>query len=379
MKKIILLLLSFAFCLLVSADRRGETFEKDGLIYTIASECVFRNYKNDTSMPESITHSSRIRNEGDVYVSGITFSNSDSVLTIPPVVYFPSTFNRKDTTMARYNVLGIGEKAFKGAKLKDIVIPNGLKFIGNEAFQNMELSGDLLVVPSVGVIKENVFDGVKAKVLFVGDSKFEETFKKTDNLPDFYVIHSSGIMNNIFYSIGKNVYGKWISENELYSRRWARVSKSTLSRNPEFFDIHQLEPENRGKQKVIAPKFKIRQAKKFEKVGSDIDMLPPYEYESRNSYTGKRDVFQDFTMDGVFNVDIPEGNLYRCRKDTVYFYFTNDGKPITDKESLIDDNGKDPFGLQVHSPEEMKAKKASKEREQNLNKKVNTLKNMFGF
>ena len=74
-----------------------------------------------------------------------------------------------------------------------------------------------------------------------------------------------------------------------------------------------------------------------------------------------------------------DNTLFRCRKDTVYYYFTLDGKPITDKESLINDMGCGPFGLQVRSPEEMKAKNAAKKKEQNLRNEFYNFKNALGF
>lgn len=391
MKKIMSLLFCLVTCFVVLAERRGETFEKNGLVYTIADECVLRNHRSDrdlncyrdlngihkidTHSPDTIYHYTIIRNEGDVFVSGITFSDRDSVVTIPSVVYMPSTLNRKDTTIARYNVLGIGEKAFEGAKLKDLIIPGGLKFIGKEAFHNLELTNGTFVLPSLAKtkIKENVFDGMKARVFFSDLIlvEFENTFQNLDVVPECYTIHSCiGWAPKHFYSVGMNIYGEWISQEELKNRAYIPVAQSTGARNSHFFDTFEKDPLFRGDEKIIAPSFKIRTVKKFDKYGTDIDMLPPYEYESRNTYTGKREVYQEFTMDR---------QIYRCRKDTVYYYFTTDGKPITEKESLIDDDGRDPFGMQVRSPEEMKAKKAAKEREQNLNNKINQMKSMFGF
>lgn len=82
------------------------------------------------------------------------------------------------------------------------------------------------------------------------------------------------------------------------------------------------------------------------------------------------DTYEEFAMNE---------SLYRCGKGGKYSYFTLDGKPITNTESLLDDNGQDPFGLQVRSVEEVKERKAAKERQSNLNRKVNDLKNIFGF
>ena len=41
--------------------------------------------------------------------------------------------------------------------------------------------------------------------------------------------------------------------------------------------------------------------------------------------------------------------------------------------------GCDPFGLQVRSPEEMKAKNAAKKKEQNLRNEFYNFKNALGF
>ena len=119
-----------------------------------------------------------------------------------------------------------------------------------------------------------------------------------------------------------------------------------------------------------APKITIRARKRFEKINKDIDRLPPYEFVCWNTYTQKKDVYQEFVLNN---------SIYRGRKGNEYFYFTSDGKPITNKESLLDDNGQDPFGLQVISAEELKARREAKEREKNLNKKLNDLKSTFGF
>ena len=85
----------------------------------------------------------------------------------------------------------------------------------------------------------------------------------------------------------------------------------------------------------------------------------------------------------VLHIHIKEfiinNSIYRGKKGNKYYYFTTDGKPITNKETLLDDSGKDPFGLQVISTEELKARKEAKEREKNLNKKLNDLKSTFGF
>lgn len=385
MKKILLLLLAFASYIITYADRRGTTFEQNGLIYTIGSEYVTKNYyietniytdcfgnkqKIDPNAPDTFVYGLHmLKREGNVYVSGITFSDEDSVVTIPSVVYFVFDSKSKDSEsirkLCRYNVLGIGEKAFEGAQLKDLVIPNGLKFIGDEAFRNMKLTNGILFVPHVDKMKANVFDGVKAKVFLLGDSKYVNTFQNTESLPEFYTFHSNrgALPQGFGYSVGNNIYNEWTTDYQRNRLKW----ESSLRVDKDIFDTH---PEKRANEKIIVPKFIIKQSKKYEKSGTDLDEFPPYEYECNNPYTRKRDTYQEFIMDNT---------LFRCRKDTAYYYFTLDGKPITDKESLINDKGCDPFGLQVRSPEEMKAKNAAKKKEQNLRNEFYNFKNALGL
>lgn len=246
MRKILFLLLCIASYSITYAGARGETFVKDGVIYTIASEyitqrplcrCVNPLEKLDKS------DTSYVVNEGEVFVSGVTVS--DSVVVIPACVKYPSSYCRKDTVNARYQVLGIGEKAFEGAKLNSLVIPYGLKFIGKDAFRNMELSCGVLSLPPVRVIKTNAFYGLKAKVLFLNlednisstpiPIKFDKTFQNTDSLPEFYVVHSeynvqtNGLDKKILYTIGENVFGKWKKDSwEKYVKTDYR-SKSVAS------------------------------------------------------------------------------------------------------------------------------------------------------
>ena len=374
MRRIALLILSLVSCMITFADQRGVTFEKDGLRYVISSEVTARRFNTHGSDedPKYI-----IANEGEVYVCGVTVS--DCVVKIPDVVYAPSTYGRKDTTvMAKYYVLGIGEKAFEGARLKDLIIPFRLRFIGNEAFHNLEITNGVLVVPPVWKMKANVFDGVKAKVFFM-DLKcemygnpsiiFENTFQNKNNLPDFYIPHSclnvmtNGLDKKIFYSVGKNIYTKWIeiSWEEILRDKSDYSTYKSLSINSDLF--YASDEEN-------VPQINIKTRKKYDKNGTDIDMLPPYEYVCKNSYTHKKDVYDEVLL---------SISLFRCKKADKYFYFSLEGKPITDVGSLLDDSGRDPFGLQVYSKEEMKAKNANKEKEKNLNNKLNDLKKAFGL
>lgn len=381
MRRITLLILALVSCCIASATQRGVTFEKDGLIYTIASEVTIRksNGNRAENEPEYI-----IQNIGEVYVSGV--SVSDSVVKIPTVFSAPSTYCRKDTTvMARYFVAGIGEKAFEGARLKDLVIPFGLRFIGNEAFRDLEITNGVLIVPPVRRMKADVFDGVKAKVLFLGleDTQtqpatpitFDKTFQNKDRLPDFYVLHSDintpteGLDKKMFYTVGEIVVNEWLRTSwkgvVLYTNyarcKSYRVSTLTASLNKSSFSTVTAD---------VPTLIVLKRAKKYEKTKTDIDLLPPYEYECRNAYTHKREVYDEFAMNQT---------LFRGRKGGKYHYFSLDGKPITSIESLLDESGRDPFGLQVYTKEETKAKKANKEREKNLNNKVNDLKKAFGF
>lgn len=379
MRKIIFLLLSLVSCSIAYADPRGETFEKDGVVYTIASEYFCRVVDEGSSNGEKNNKKDSIVviNGGEVFVTGVTVS--DSVVVIPPYVEFFSTFCKKDLAKTTYNVLGIGERAFEGARLKALVLPYGLKFIGKAAFRNMELSCGVLALPPVRILRADVFDGLKAKVVFlqledqIGQNKipiiFDKTFQITDNLPEFYVSHSeynvqtNGLDKRNLYTIGKNVFNKWVGESYTFLREFIPRSTSITSSATGKLVFGTCGG-------ISAPSITIQPVRKYQKVGSDIDMLLPYEYVCRNPFTNQTDTYEEFTM----NV-----SLFRCKKGDKYYYFTLDGKPITNTESLIDDLGQDPFGLQVRSLEEVKAKKVSKERESNLNEKVKDLKNLFGF
>ncbi|MBP5703080.1 MAG: hypothetical protein J6X12_00095, partial [Paludibacteraceae bacterium] len=114
MKKTILLLLSLTACLITYADPRGVSFEKDGLIYTIASESIVKKFNIGRKFgdPQHL-----YKNEGEVYVSGVAIS--DAVVNIPTTVSYPSSYGRYTEDTATYQVLGIGERAFENAMLKD--------------------------------------------------------------------------------------------------------------------------------------------------------------------------------------------------------------------------------------------------------------------
>lgn len=371
MRKLILLSLSLISSLPALADKRGTTFEKDGLVYTIASEYVLRRdgFADDTL--------SIIRNEGEVFVSGVTVS--DTVVVIPPVVKFPSSLGRKDTVEASYNVLGIGTKAFEGVRLKNLIIPSGLKFIGAEAFRNMEITDGTFVMPPARIMKANLYDGLKAKVLLLSlktdrlePIRMDKTFQITENLPEIYVSHSDyktsveGLDKKILYTVGEGICWDWCQKarrNYLDKIDYSQYCSTSISSHLGNVNFKTCVGN-------ITPKIIVRLVRNYKNVGSDIDMLIPYEYECRNTYTKQSERYQEFTMNRT---------LYRCRKGDVYLYFTLDGKPITNTESLIDDSGQDPFGLQVRSVEEVKTRKAAKARESDLNKKMNDLKKMFGF
>lgn len=368
MKRITILLITLAFCVISFADQRGVTFEKDGLKYTIASEYIIWHDVADPATGE-MKKKSEIR--GEVYVSGVTVS--DTVVKVPVKVTFPSSYSKSEEDTATYYVLGIGEKAFEGAVLKDLSIPYDLKFIGDEAFRNMTITNGMFIVQPARRMGTNLFEGVNAKVLITGlniirnERKtlpivFDKTFENTENLPEIYISHSSagvqtnGINKQIFYTVGKNIIDNWLSAKDKAdkAREWPTFGTGRL---------FTFNSEN-------APYVTIRIRKKFEKTNKDIGMLPPYEYQCWNPYTQKRHVYQEFAINN---------SIYRGKTDDKYLYFTTDGKPITNIESLLDSSGKDPFGRQVISAEELKEKKSAKEREKNLNKKLNDLKSTFGF
>ena len=353
MKKTILLLLSLTACLITYADQRGVSFEKDGLIYTIASEAIVKKFNIGRKFgdPQHL-----YKNEGEVYVSGVAIS--DAVVNIPTTVSYPSSYGRYTEDTATYQVLGIGERAFENAMLKDLIIPYGLKFIGKEAFKNMELASGVLIVPPARRMGANLFDGMKSNV-FITDLEdsyeghpiqifFYKTFEHTDKLPHIYIPHSSigaqvnNVDKKIFYTVGENIINNWMTGRDK-SQKNIRPKTISTSGNP-----FQFKTCNNNE----SPKITIRTCKKFEKTQKDIDRLPPYEFVCYNTYTNKIDVYQEFTINS---------SIYRGKKGNEYFYFTTEGKPITDKETLLDNSGKDPFGLQVASAEDMKTKKVTSE------------------
>ena len=202
---------------------------------------------------------------------------------------------------------------------------------------------------------------------------FENTFENKEDLPDFYVVHGDrnavpvGMDRRLLYTIGKNVWVDWLRNS------WGKDFYDRML----MFGVFRYEAVNayygfRTLGGNSAPQItcKYKSSNKYEKVGTDIDMLPMPEFVCMNFYTGKKDTYDEFVMNET---------LFRCKKGEKYSYFTLDGKPITDTESLLDASGRDPFGLQVRTKEEVKEKNAAKERENNLNKKVDDLKKAFGF
>ena len=364
MRNVVVILFMLLFSFPASADQRGVSFEKDGLIYVIASEGRFQGGLN----------------LGEVYVSGVTVK--DSFVTIPPVVIYPSSYCWKDTTvMAEYRVLGIGANAFAGARLKGLVIPYGLRFIGNGAFRDLEITDGVLVVPPVRRMMANIFDGVKSDVLLLGVGSYvsplpltEKTFDNKDALPNFYVLHEDrnlippSLDKRVLYTIGVNIYKRWLrnSWRTLFAQTDNYKSNRTFSL--EEYSFQTFNTGGKGKAPEIVCKYKSY--RRFEKDGTDIDMMPPLEFVCKNPYTNQKDTYDEFATNGI---------LFRCKKGEKYSYFTLDGKPITNVESLLDSSGRDPFGLQVRPKEEVKEENEAKEREHNLNKKVDDLKRAFGF
>ena len=370
MRKTIILLLTLTSYVISFADQRGVSFEKDGLIYTIASEYILKkdNVGRKSGDPRYV-----FQNEGEVYVSGVTAT--DEIVKIPTQVSFPTSYCRKTEDTARYQVLGIGEKAFENAVLKDLYIPYGLKFIGDEAFLNMEITNGVFVLPLARRMGKNLFRGMKTKVFLTGledykDNRpiqifYDKTFEDKDNLPEIYIPHSSistqveNVDKRIFYTVGLAIIDSWMTGKDY--DKYERPRSIASSAEPLYFWTFDS---------PSAPKITIRVCKRFEKINKDIDRLPPYEFVCWNTYTQKKDVYQEFVMNN---------SIYRGKKGNDYFYFTTDGKPITNKESLLDDSGKDSFGLQVISAEELKARKEAKEREEDIKRKMKDLKKVFGF
>jgi hypothetical protein len=383
MKKILLLLASLTFFVIASADQsqRGVTFEKDGLIYTIASEYIIKKHNIGRSANDPAY---LIQNEGEVYVSGV--SGTKSCITIPTRVTNKSHYCRKDSAVtATYNVLGIGARAFEDAKLDKLIIPFGLLFYGEQAFHNLELKSGVLVLPPAKRMRKGMFDGVKAKVLLTNLTYssttpifFDKTFDSKEEQPDIYIYHgiystqAEGIDKKSLCTIGKNIYNKWIAMNGEFGKDYIesnvkfRISSIHSTKDNSFNTLYSSGVYNENK----IPTITIKKCKKFEKTKTDIDMIAPCEYQFWNPYTYEKGVYDEFIMNE---------SLFRLKKGTDYKYYTLDGKPITNTESLIDNDGKDPFGLQVHTPEEVKEKRAAKEREENINRKMKDLKKVFGF
>lgn len=379
MKKIILLLISLASCFIASANKRGVSFEHNGLIYTIASEFVVRKRVVGRTILDS---EYEIIKEGEVYVSGVTASNKD--VKIPSFFYYPLIEVKKDSTTClkpakgatKYTVLGIGEKAFEGATLKSLVIPHGLRFIGNEAFRDMTITKGILVVPPARRMNANVFIGLKSKV-FLPELEdeynsnttpilFNKTFDIKEGLPEIYVRHNAfgkpieSLDRRILYTVGDSLTKEWYN---YYSSISYRPKPITSYGKFGFYTFNTFSGAK-------TPTITIRPAKKFEKTRTDLDMIAPYEFVCWNPYTQKREVCSDFVMNE---------SIYRLKKEENYLYYTVDGKPITNIDPLIDASGKDPFGLQVRDLEEIKAKNAANERSNNLNNKIELLKSTLGF
>lgn len=380
-------MISLASCFIASADKRGVAFEKDGLIYTIASEYVIKKRNVGRTMDGPVN---LILNLGEVYVSGVTANNC--AVRIPTTVKFPTSYCKSKEDTATYNVMGIGERAFQGAVLKNLIIPHGLKFIGEEAFKDLTITDGVLIVPPVRRMKANVFDGVNAKVLITEfqdtytedhiPTVFVKTFQHKGLLPEIYIPHNSysslptSLNSKDIYTVGNDLCDKWIKkmlnsvkEDSLFQRT---IKTRATSRYQTYrsFSIGSQSMFYTFKGSSNVPTVTVRRVVKFDKAGTDIDMLAPFEYICWNPYTQQKDVIKEFAMDG---------SIYRIKKGDTYLYFSLDGKPLTDVNSLLDSSGKDPFGMQVKKGEEKKENKAAKDRETELNNKINGLKNLFGF
>lgn len=170
----------------------GTVFESNGIKYTVVdgSEYEIQNVVE-------VTHSSGQISSGDVSYNGS--------IVIPATVAYGGT---------TYNVVGIGEKAFFHAKVTEITLPEGLKYINAWAFASSELTA--IHIPSsvtrLGSEKylnsplfSNDGDGSNkiAEVTFASNSMLEQICNKV-----FYgcVNMTSLEIPNTVTKIGKSVF-----------------------------------------------------------------------------------------------------------------------------------------------------------------------------
>ncbi len=341
MKRILLLFISLAVSALAFAYR-GEVIKYNGVVYTVMSEYNLREESYNENTKKTSVECGRY---GEVYVSGVTTSNVN--LVIKPEIKIKTTRDSKKPVFATFTVVGIGDKAFEGAKLQNLILPNNMRFIGNEAFKNMELSAGIFFLPTAKRIMKDAFDGMKAKlfILDMGGCGFENTFQNKDLIPEIYVPHSHytltapGLDKKLLYTVGDKILA-------------VLLPKDSLRKNMEN-EVEYLSDKTMFKtlgDNALSPAFNIRKAKRFVKIGSNLDLMAPFEYACFNPATGEQNVYSEFVMNN---------SIFRVRKDKEYQYFTLDGKPVADVSAYIDSKGQDPFGFQ-YAADEVRKFKANK-------------------
>lgn len=339
MKKIILLFINVAIATLAFAYR-GETIEYKGVIYTVVSECNLRTETYNEGAKKNIVECKRY---GEVYVSEIRVSDID--LVIDPVIKVNTKKDSKKPVVTEYSVVGVGDKAFMNAKLTNLILPNNMRFIGNEAFKNMEITEGTFFLPKTKRVLRDAFDGLKARlfILNLNDCGFENTFQNIDQLPEIYVRHNhysitvNGLNKKLIYSVGDKIVQEWLPKESLQEKMDAEVSY--IGDKTMFKTLGD---------NTVSPAFNIRKSKRFDKIGSNVDMVAPFEYACYNPYTTEQDVYSEFVMNTL---------VYRVKKGDEYLYFNLDGRPVVDVSSILDNKGQDPFGF-PYSIEQIKKFKA---------------------
>ncbi|MCQ2199969.1 MAG: hypothetical protein MJZ19_09665 [Paludibacteraceae bacterium] len=370
---------------ILADNRRGEKFEHNGVIYTISSiynmvEAGHWEVKYDSTLGTATAKREGINGlycnrYGEVIVSGVSAQHVDVVINPKFVTKTNYDSNKEEPII--FTVIGIEDNAFEKTSLRNLILPTGMKHVGKEAFKEMEITSEqgTFFFPLQKRVLADAFDGLKARLFltfefYKEDCHYDKTFRNTDLLPEIYVHHNNsghaveGLDRKLLYSVGSEYQEKWTPDVDKKSdikttdvTKYQRGAVSYLGDKVRFKTLGE---------NTVSPTFNIRKARKFNKTNTCLDIFAPYEYSCYNPYTSQQDVYSEFVMNN---------NMYRVKKGKEYLYFTLDGKPITDKKSLTDRNGKDPFGTQILNDDEMKAKKNT----QNLNNSVNNLRNQLGF
>ncbi len=368
-----------------SDNRRGEVFEHNGVIYTISSiynmvEAGHWNVSKDKdkgtgSLKRTDLNGLFCNRYGEVIVSGVTTQNVDVIIN--PTFTTTTDYDSNKQELIVFTVIGIADKAFENVSLRNLILPTGMKYVGKEAFKGMKITSDegTFFFPLQKRVLADAFDGLKAKLfliyeLYKEDCNYDKTFRNTDLLPEIYVHHNYavvGLDRKYFYTVGTEYQEMW--SPKLTGERTLDDFAASDDSKYQSGSVTYLGDKIRFKtlgENTTSPTFNIRKARKFNKTNTCLDIFAPYEYSCYNPYTSQQDVYSEFVMNNT---------MYRVKKGKDYLYFTLDGKPITDKKSLTDKSGKDPFGTMILNDEEVKAKKSN----QNLNNSVNNLRNQLGF